>query len=146
MYIPSAISLCLLKLGLEFPAMLVRWCQIVAGSFASEGAVAVGFGGSSKESGASFRDDPWRIKRALTETGVLIGALILGEIPCSPSLVFIGTGTDAKFYGRILRRYIYQLVKLGWFSTPPFLLRSVLFADLMGISVFEAAGSLLFAM
>ena len=38
MYIPSAISLGLLKLGLEFPAML---CQMVAGSFASEGAVAV---------------------------------------------------------------------------------------------------------
>ena len=41
MYIPSAISLGLLKLALEFPAMLVRWCQMVAGSFASEGAVAV---------------------------------------------------------------------------------------------------------
>ena len=116
------------------------------GLFCFGGGSCGGSDGSSKESGASFRDDPWRIKRGLTETGVLIGALILSEIPCSSSLVFIGTGTDAKFYGRILRRYIYQFAKLGWFSTPPFLLRSVLFADLMGISVFEAAGSLLFAM
>jgi len=103
-----------------------------------------GSGGRAEETGSpSFRDDPWRIKRALVESGVLIGALVLDEIPYDPSLFFVGTGTDAGFSDGILGRYVYQLVKSGWSIAPTFSggffrLRGGLLA---GVSVVEAPGS-----
>ena len=37
----------------------------------------------------SFRDSPWRMKCALIENGVLLGALVASEISYCPFLVFV---------------------------------------------------------
>jgi hypothetical protein len=128
-----------------FSGVLVRWLPTLLLLLTGVGRGVCGrSGGGAEETGApSFRDDPWRIKRALVGSGVLIGALVLDEIPYDPSLFFVGTGTDAGFYGGILGRYVYQLVKSGWSFAPTFSggflpLRGGLLAGVSGMSVVEA--------
>jgi hypothetical protein len=129
-------------------AVLVRWLPVLLLLLTSVGRGGCGGSdGGARETGApSFRDDPWRIKRALVRSGVLIGVLVLDEIPYDPSLFFVDTGTDAGFSGRILGRYVYQLVKSGWsfastFSGGFLPLRGGLLVGVLGMSVVEAPAS-----
>jgi hypothetical protein len=126
-----------------FSGVLVRWLPTLLLLLTGVGRGVCGrSGGGAEETGApSFHDDPWRIKCALVGSGVLIGALVLDEIPYDPSLFFVGT--DAGFYRGILGRYVYQLVKSGWSFAPTFSggflpLRGGLLAGVSGMSVVEA--------
>jgi hypothetical protein len=116
-YIPSPIRH---RLGLGFPAVLVRWPPTLLLLLIGVGRGACGgFGGGVGETEApSFRVDPWRIKRALVGSRALFGALVLDESPYDPSLFFVGIDTVAELSGGILGRYIFQLEKLGWSFAP----------------------------
>jgi hypothetical protein len=85
-------------------------------------------GGARETRAPSFCDDPWRIKH--------------------PSLVFVGTGTNARFSDGFLGRYVYQLVKSGWSFAPTYSggflpLWGVLLAGVLGMLVVVAPSSLL---
>ena len=95
--------------------MVLGWLRVLLllWSGVGEGGCG-GSGGSAGETRASSsRGDLWRIKWVLVGSGGLMGALVLGVSPYSPSLDFVGTGD-------IFERYVYQLGIPGWALTTTF--------------------------